>query len=37
VMATHFTLALIMLSGFLLMGAIAILCVDTESRQRALD
>jgi putative MFS transporter len=37
VMATHFTLALIMLSGFLLMGAIAILCVNTESRQRALD
>lgn len=37
VMATHFTLALVMLSSFLLMGALAILCVDAESRQRALD
>lgn len=37
VMATHFTLALVMLSSFLLVGAVAILCVDTESRQRALD
>ena len=37
VMATHFTLALVMLSSLLLIGAVAILCVDTESRQRALD
>jgi putative MFS transporter len=37
VMATHFTLALAMLSGFLLIGAIAILCVDVESRNRALE
>ena len=37
VMATHFTLALVMLSSLLLVGAVAILCVDTESRQRALD
>ena len=37
VMATHFTLALVMLSSLLLAGAVAILCVDTESRQRALD
>jgi len=37
VMATHFMLALAMLSSFLLVGAVAILCVDTESRQRALD
>jgi len=37
VMTTHFTLALVMLSSFLLVGAVAVLCVDTESRQRALD
>ena len=37
VMATQFTLSLLMLSGFLLVGAVAILCVDLESRNRALD
>jgi putative MFS transporter len=37
VMATQFTLSLLMLSSFLLVGAIAILCVDLESRNRALD
>jgi putative MFS transporter len=37
VMATHFTLALAMLAGFLLIGAVAILCVDVESRNRALE
>jgi putative MFS transporter len=37
VMATQFTLALLMLAAFLLAGAAAILCVDVESRQRALD
>jgi putative MFS transporter len=37
VMATQFTLSLLMLSGFLLVGAMAILCVDLESRNRALD
>jgi putative MFS transporter len=37
VMATHFTLALGMLAAFLLVGAVAILCVDVESRQRALE
>ena len=37
VMATHFTLALGMLAAFLLVGALAILCVDVESRQRALE
>ena len=37
VMATHFTLSLVMLAAFLLAGAIAILCVDMESRNRALD
>jgi putative MFS transporter len=37
VMATHFTLALAMLAAFLLVGAIAILCVDVESRNRALE
>jgi len=37
VMATHFTLALVMLSSFLFVGAIAILCVNAESRQQALD
>jgi putative MFS transporter len=36
-MAAHFTLALAMLAAFLAIGALAILCVDVESRQRALD
>jgi putative MFS transporter len=36
VMATHFTLALAMLAGFLALGALAVLCVDVESRRRAL-
>jgi putative MFS transporter len=37
VMATHFTLSLGMLAGFLALGALAILCVDVESRNRALE
>ncbi len=37
VMATHFTLALAMLAGCLALAAMAILCVDLESRNRALD
>lgn len=37
VMAAHFTLALAMLAAFLVIGAVAILCVDVESRRRALD
>jgi putative MFS transporter len=37
VMAAHFTLSLIMLAGFLVIGAIAIGCVDVESRKRALE
>lgn len=37
VMATHFTLALAMLASFLLLGAVAIACVDVESRQRVLE
>jgi putative MFS transporter len=37
VMATHFTLALGMLAAFLAIGALAILCVDVESRNRALE
>jgi putative MFS transporter len=37
VMAAHFTLALAMLASFLVLGAVAILCVDVESRQRALE
>jgi putative MFS transporter len=37
VMAAHFTLALVMLAGFLAIGAIAILCIDVESRNRALE
>lgn len=37
VMASHFTLALIMLSGMLLLGALSIWMVDVESRNRALD
>jgi putative MFS transporter len=37
VMAQHFTLALAMLAAFLAIGAAAILNVDLESRNRALD
>jgi putative MFS transporter len=37
VMATHFTLALALLAGCLAVGALAILCVDVESRNRALE
>jgi putative MFS transporter len=37
VMATRFTLALVMLAGFLVLGALAVLCVDVESRNRALE
>lgn len=37
VMATRFTLALAMLAGFLAIAALAILCVDVESRNRALE
>jgi putative MFS transporter len=37
VMATHFTLALVMLAGFLVLGALAVLSVDVESRRRALE
>jgi len=37
VMAAHFTLALAMLAAFLALGAVAILCVDVESRNRALE
>jgi putative MFS transporter len=37
VMATRFTLSLAMLACFLALGAAAILCVDVESRNRALD
>jgi putative MFS transporter len=37
VMAAHFTLSLLMLAGFLALGALAILCVDVESRNRVLD
>ncbi|CAH0295852.1 Putative niacin/nicotinamide transporter NaiP [Massilia sp. Bi118] len=37
VMTAHFTLALLMLAGFLALGALAILCVDVESRNRTLD
>jgi len=37
VMATHFTLALAMLAGFLALGALAIQYVDVESRNRVLD
>lgn len=37
VMASHFTLALVMLSGFLVLGAVAIGCVDLESRRRSLE
>jgi putative MFS transporter len=36
-MATQFTLSLAMLSSFLLAAAVAILCVDVESRQRVLE
>lgn len=37
VMATHVTLALAMLAAFLVIGAAAILSVDVESRNRALE
>jgi len=37
VMATHFTLALGLLAACLAVGAVAILCVDVESRNRALE
>ena len=37
VMATHFTLALGLLAGFLALAAAAILCVDVESRNRVLE
>jgi MFS transporter, putative metabolite:H+ symporter len=37
VMASHFTLSLVMLSSFLVAGAVSIACVDMESRNRALD
>ncbi|RZA35579.1 MAG: MFS transporter [Lysobacteraceae bacterium] len=37
VVATHFTLALAMLAGFLVIAAGAIGCVDVESRRRALE
>jgi putative MFS transporter len=37
VMATHFTLSLVMLASFLAAGALAVLCVDVESRNRALE
>ncbi|MGJ9416649.1 MFS transporter [Massilia sp. CMS3.1] len=37
VMATHFTLSLAMLALLLVVGALAIACVDVESRNRALD
>ncbi|QGZ42360.1 putative MFS transporter [Pseudoduganella flava] len=37
VIAAHFTLALVMLAGFLLAAALAVLCVDVESRHRALE
>jgi putative MFS transporter len=37
VMAAHFTLSLVMLAAFLAAGAAAVLCVDVESRRRALD
>jgi putative MFS transporter len=37
VMATHFTLSLGLLAGILVIGAVAIVCVDVEPRNRALD
>jgi putative MFS transporter len=37
VMATRFTLSLAMLAAFLLVAAVAILCVDVESRKRVLE
>ncbi len=37
VMATRFTLSLVMLAAFLAAGAVAVLCVDVESRNRSLD
>jgi putative MFS transporter len=37
VMASRFTLSLVMLAAFLVVGALAVLSVDVESRRRALD
>jgi MFS transporter, putative metabolite:H+ symporter len=37
VMATRFTLSLVMLAAFLVAGALAVLWVDVESRNRALE
>ena len=37
VMATQFTLSLVMLAAFLVIGAVAIMCVDLESRNRSLE
>ena len=37
IMTTHFTLSLFVLSGVLVAGALAIACVDVESRNRVLD
>ncbi len=37
IMSSHFTLALAVLSGMLVVGALAIWAVDVESRNRALD
>ena len=37
IMATHFTLALAVLSSMLVAAAFAIRAVDVESRNRALD
>jgi putative MFS transporter len=37
VMATRFTLSLVMLAGFLVAGALAVMWVDVESRNRALE
>jgi putative MFS transporter len=37
VMATHFTLALAMISSMLLVGAFSISAVNVESKNRALD
>jgi putative MFS transporter len=37
VMVAHFTLALAMLAACLALGALAVLCVDVESRKRALE
>ncbi|MDB5747636.1 MAG: transporter, partial [Massilia sp.] len=37
VMATQFTLSLVLLAALLVAGAVAIMCVDVESRNRALE